>query len=336
MNEQRGNGRSNDDNRRGSRMHEQSMQREHHDHDEQDRGRWGDERGNHDNYGNSERGFGQGQSGYMAGRYSEDRSLGRQGMNQGGRDDGRGYSHHMGYGQRGGDETSGGWYGGGGGGMGGRIGGGMGVDDRWSGRGGEDFARGYGNRDMSDYAENRQRDSGGGYGGGRQMSGPQQHDRNYGGYGGESYGRGMGNMAASGEWRGGYEQSGRGFGSERGFDQRPSHRGKGPKNFTRSDDRIREQVCEALENDHNIDASEIEVEVKNGEVILKGTVDDRNIKRMAEDCVLQLSGINEVQNQLRVGKQWQAGSSTNGRGNQSQNGQVGTSTTETQPSKHRA
>lgn len=82
--------------------------------------------------------------------------------------------------------------------------------------------------------------------------------------------------------------------------QRGPHRGKGPKGFEPSDERIRERVCEALSDDHNIDASNIEVSVHKGEVTLTGTIDDRDTKRMAEDCVLQCSGVRDVHNQLRV------------------------------------
>jgi len=78
------------------------------------------------------------------------------------------------------------------------------------------------------------------------------------------------------------------------------HRGKGPSGYTRSDDRIREMVCEALSDDDRVDASNIEVTVKNGEVVLSGTVEDRMQKRMAEDCIENLSGVKDVQNQLRV------------------------------------
>jgi hypothetical protein len=80
------------------------------------------------------------------------------------------------------------------------------------------------------------------------------------------------------------------------------HRGKGPAGYTRSDERIRENVCEALADDDRVDASNIEVNVKNGEVILTGTVEDRQSKRMAEECVENLSGVKDVQNQLRVGQ----------------------------------
>jgi len=37
-----------------------------------------------------------------------------------------------------------------------------------------------------------------------------------------------------------------------------------------------------------------------GEVTLTGTVEDRNQKRMAEDCINQIRGVKDVHNQLRV------------------------------------
>lgn len=84
--------------------------------------------------------------------------------------------------------------------------------------------------------------------------------------------------------------------------QRGPHHGKGPVGFQRSDERIREVVCEALTDHGDIDASHIEVSVKACEVTLSGTVDDRRTKRLAEDCVAALPGVKDVHNQLRVGE----------------------------------
>ena len=42
------------------------------------------------------------------------------------------------------------------------------------------------------------------------------------------------------------------------------------------------------------------VKVSGGVVTLTGTVEDRNAKRMAEDVAESISGVQEVQNQLRV------------------------------------
>ncbi|MDQ2669556.1 MAG: BON domain-containing protein [Gemmatimonadota bacterium] len=56
-----------------------------------------------------------------------------------------------------------------------------------------------------------------------------------------------------------------------------------------------------------IDASDIEVKVKEGEVTLTGHVDSRRAKRLAEEIVENLSGVREVHNQLRVRKHGEQG-----------------------------
>jgi osmotically-inducible protein OsmY len=79
--------------------------------------------------------------------------------------------------------------------------------------------------------------------------------------------------------------------------------GRGPRNYKRSDDRIEEDVNERLTRHGNIDASEIEVTVQNGEVTLKGTVDTRQAKRLAEDIAENVSGVKEVNNQIKMRQQ---------------------------------
>lgn len=85
-------------------------------------------------------------------------------------------------------------------------------------------------------------------------------------------------------------------------EQRGTHFGKGPKGWKRSDERIREEACEALYRDSHIDASEIDLSVESGRVFLRGTVDSREAKRHAEECVENLSGVDDVQNELRVNR----------------------------------
>ena len=77
-------------------------------------------------------------------------------------------------------------------------------------------------------------------------------------------------------------------------------RGRGPKGYKRSDERIREDVCERLTQDDRVDASNIEITIKNCEVTLAGTVGSRAEKRRAEDIVDSVSGITDVNNRLRV------------------------------------
>jgi osmotically-inducible protein OsmY len=81
-----------------------------------------------------------------------------------------------------------------------------------------------------------------------------------------------------------------------------SFRGKGPRDYKRSDDRIREDVCDRLSDDPFIDASDIEVRVEGSEVILSGRVESREAKRRAEDMIESISGVSNVQNQLRVSR----------------------------------
>ena len=85
-----------------------------------------------------------------------------------------------------------------------------------------------------------------------------------------------------------------------------NHCGKGPKNYKRSDERIRELVCEKLCDHPELDASEIEVEVKNTEVVLKGEVNQKFEKYLAEDLAASVTGVNDVQNLIRVNKRQMA------------------------------
>jgi osmotically-inducible protein OsmY len=83
--------------------------------------------------------------------------------------------------------------------------------------------------------------------------------------------------------------------------------GRGPKGYKRSDERINEDVCDILCQNGELDASDIECKVKDGEVTLTGTVSDRNAKRMAEDIIENVSGVTEVNNQIRVKRETQGG-----------------------------
>jgi osmotically-inducible protein OsmY len=86
-------------------------------------------------------------------------------------------------------------------------------------------------------------------------------------------------------------------------------RGHGPKNYSRSEDRIREDVCDRLTDEPGVDATDIEVQVSGNEVTLSGTVKDRMQRRRAEDCAEHVSGVKHVQNNLRV-KEQQLGQQT--------------------------
>lgn len=109
---------------------------------------------------------------------------------------------------------------------------------------------------------------------------------------------------------------------------RGEHRGKGPKGYRRSDERIREDVCDRLSDDDELDASEIIVTVKSGEVTLEGTVTDRRAKHRAEDLAESVSGVQDVDNKLRKNKGMlqEVGDRLTGNGNHERGGHAGSGT----------
>jgi len=141
-----------------------------------------------------------------------------------------------------------------------------------------------------------------GYGRGASMQG--------GAYSGGSYGPGTYGAAPRREYgsdndRGFFERAGDEVASWFGDDdaarrREQDHRGRGPANYTRSDDRILEDACDKLTEDWGVDARNVQVTVQGGEVTLDGTVENREQKRRAEDVVHDISGVGHVQNNLRA------------------------------------
>jgi len=76
--------------------------------------------------------------------------------------------------------------------------------------------------------------------------------------------------------------------------------GKGPKGYHRANDRIEDDVNEALTRNCYLDASNIEVTVKDSVVTLTGTVANRQMKILAEDCIESISGIKDIKNEIRL------------------------------------
>ncbi|HUQ09204.1 MAG TPA: BON domain-containing protein [Steroidobacteraceae bacterium] len=179
--------------------------------------------------------------------------------------------------------------------------------------------QGRGNYGQSGYGEGQGQGNQGGSasrsGYGREGSG-----RGFSGYGYEGYGY------EGSEQRGGQpggqsrDQWGRQSGGQSGSQSRwgqsageyasgsgmGQHRGKGPKGYQRSDDRIKELICERLREDPEIDPSEVTINVQGGKVTLDGTVDSRQAKNSIEDIAEQF-GVQEVQNNLRVQRSAQMG-----------------------------
>ncbi|WP_420992337.1 BON domain-containing protein [Cupriavidus sp. 30B13] len=74
----------------------------------------------------------------------------------------------------------------------------------------------------------------------------------------------------------------------------------GPKGYRRSDERLREDVCERLARNHALDVSEVVVSVSGGIVTLDGTVTERHVKHEIEEVADDVFGVTEVINQIRV------------------------------------
>ena len=269
-------------------------------------------------------------------RYDE----GRSGEGRYGESGGRGgYSGGGGSSSYGRGSYSGGSYGGGGYSGGGReIGNynreGRGGRDRWSGGrsyeresssgGGRESGReGYWGRGWENERDDDTRESRyGSYGrsgaergyseGMRDYSSSQRYNYPTGFRSGESYGRGTDydrDRYDRGEERGWWDRASDAvaswFGDEeaerrRRMDQQREHRGRGPKGYRRSDERIKEDVNDRLSDDYYLDASDVEVAVTNTEVTLTGTVNSREDKRRAEDIAESVSGVSNVENRLRV------------------------------------
>jgi hypothetical protein len=157
-------------------------------------------------------------------------------------------------------------------------------------------------RDYETYRDAYERGYGGGY-----YKEPYGRGYRRGEYYGQGYGR-HSNIVEGGH--GGYRP---GHGSSTyigaGYDQWEAragqYAGRGPRNYRRSDERIEEDINDRLTNHGDLDATDIEVEVNNGEVTLSGSVDSRWAKRAAEDVAESVSGVKDVSNNLRVTQSWQ-------------------------------
>lgn len=125
--------------------------------------------------------------------------------------------------------------------------------------------------------------------------------------------RGEGFMPQSQDWnRSGQEWSGRigggfesGYGGMRQVSGMTSATGasrrsvRGPKGYQRSDDRIREDVCDRLIA-ADVECDEIEIKVKDGEVTLLGTTRSGESRREIERLAESVSGVKDVTNQIRM------------------------------------
>lgn len=80
------------------------------------------------------------------------------------------------------------------------------------------------------------------------------------------------------------------------------NKGKGPKGYVRSDEKIHDEINDKLYHDSYVDASDIEVTVNEGEVTLTGTVNDKHTKRRVEDLAEEITGVSDVTNNIKVNR----------------------------------
>ncbi|HKT28029.1 BON domain-containing protein [Dyella sp.] len=68
----------------------------------------------------------------------------------------------------------------------------------------------------------------------------------------------------------------------------------------RTDELIREDVYEALDNRADIDAPDISLHVRDGTVIIEGEVSDAMVRHRVEQCVDSVDGVKDINNRLHL------------------------------------
>lgn len=159
----------------------------------------------------------------------------------------------------------------------------------------------------------------GSYGNARSMQGGRMQypgGQQAGDFGQGYYGNARQGGGSGGGYGGGYSAQG-GMGGYGEMGDTARHRslsGRGPKGYTRSDDRLKEDICERLTDDPRIDASDVSIEVRDGKVTLTGQVDQRATKHDIEDLVDRCSGVKDIDNRLTVSSASRSGQSGSGSG----------------------
>ena len=79
-----------------------------------------------------------------------------------------------------------------------------------------------------------------------------------------------------------------------------SHSGRGPRNYTRPDASIVDELIDRMTEHEALDATEILLIVEDGVVTLTGEVPERRMKHLAEDIADAVRGVREIENRIRV------------------------------------
>lgn len=72
------------------------------------------------------------------------------------------------------------------------------------------------------------------------------------------------------------------------------------RHYTRTDERICDDIAERLYRTEHLDPSEVTVDLKDGIVTLAGSVPTRRMKHDIEDLATDTSGVTYVENRIRV------------------------------------
>lgn len=180
------------------------------------------------------------------------------------------------------------------------------ADDRagWQGDDAQDFGgqhpshRAWGSRNFGSqrrFDEASDRRPGGGmdaFGDGGRMAA----SGGYGAYGGYGIPAGGERHAGSLDWLAGDRSA---WGSN-GLTDQPRFGRRTPKGYTRSDERIKDDLCERLYHTEDVDVGEVTIEVRDGTITLEGSVPERRMKHRIEDIAEQCIGVHDVENRIRI------------------------------------
>lgn len=136
---------------------------------------------------------------------------------------------------------------------------------------------------------------------GAQSEGDDAYSYGYDGQGGYGdftqggYGEDQGRYAQSGHGRGGSD-----YASATRVSRGVSHQGRGPRNYTRPDASIVDELIDRMTEHDALDATEILVMVEDGVVTLTGEVPERRMKHLAEDLADEVRGVRDIHNRISV------------------------------------
>lgn len=87
-----------------------------------------------------------------------------------------------------------------------------------------------------------------------------------------------------------------------GLNRQEDFSGRGPKGWKLTDEKLKEKVSEVLLHSHDVDPSHLEVVVEDRVVYLRGSIPTKGMRRVAEDLVGSIPGVEDVFTELNVGE----------------------------------